>query len=334
MNFYYPAVIFLSTLLVFTFSSCKDTGYRFYEGFAEGTTFHISYQSDSNYNEQISQLLGQFEKSLSTFDSGSIISRINRNDTTVIPDEYFIKFFKKSSEIAEATDGAFDITVAPLVNAWGFGFSEMGTVSDSLIDSLLQFVGMDKVSLVNDRIRKKDTRVMLDGSAIAKGFSVDIIGDFLSAKGIKNFMVEIGGEVVARGKNMEGKLWRIGIDKPVDDPYAINRELQAIVELKDKAVATSGNYRRFRIENGIKLSHTINPKTGYPAGNELLSVTIMAEDCITADAWATACMVTGLEKSIRTIENNPGLNAFFIYSDEQGQSRIFMTEGLKKSIIE
>ncbi|MBI4647768.1 MAG: FAD:protein FMN transferase [Bacteroidia bacterium] len=304
--------------------------YQFHNGYAQGTTFNISYKSDINFNNAIDLILKEFSHSLSIFDSSSVISRINRNDPKIVPDEYFIQIFKKSAEIYKTTGGAFDITVGPLVNAWGFGATDKMNFTKPVIDSLLIFVGMDKVRIEDNKIIKSDERVTFDANAIAQGYSVDIIAGYLKQKGLTDFMVEIGGEVYAQGKNKNGVIWKIGIDKPLEDPYALDRQLQAVVALDGKAIATSGSYRKFRIENGVKYSHTIDPATGYPVNHNLLSVSILADDCITADAYATAFMVFGFDKSLEFLKHHPELEAFFIYSSQHNRLKTYTTEGFKK----
>ncbi len=325
--------IFVSVIVI----SCnnKQTYYKL-AGYAQGTTYHITYQGAEEYSAEIDSLLRNFDLSLSTYIDNSIISRINKNDTAVILDHLFIEFFNKSKEVYKQSGGAFDITVAPLVNAYGFGFSKKSDIDSVLIDSLMQFVGMEKVKLEYSKLIKSDPRIMLDGNAIAQGQSVDYVARFLESRGVKNYLVEIGGEIRAKGLNPERKLWRVGIDKPIEHSDESNRELQAVIELKDKSLATSGNYRKFYEEGGVKYSHTIDPKTGYPAKQSILSATIVADDCITADAYATTCMVLGLEKSMQLLNRLKGLDAYLIYPDPEqpDKYKIYMTEGMKKMIEE
>ena len=235
-------------------------------------------------------------------------------------------------EISCETNGAFDITVAPLANAWGFGFKK-GTFPDSImIDSLLQITGYEKVKMDNGKVIKQDSRTMLSCSAVAKGYSVDVIAQLLDRKGIKNYMVDIGGEVVVKGKNPSKGLWRIGINKPVDDSLAVNQDLQTILEISDLGLATSGNYRNYYYKDGKKYAHTIDPRTGYPVQHSILSSTVIAKDCMTADALATAFMVMGLEEAEAFCKANPEIDAYFIYSGENGEFNTFYTEGMKKYI--
>ncbi len=334
-----PAVagIFFLTLLAFLIgcNSNQLNNYITVLGYTQGTSYRITYNSpDSiNYQPDIERILQRFDTSLSTYLPVSIISRINQNDTTVRVDNYFRNVFMKSKEVNDASHGAFDITVGPIVNAWGFGPEDRIAIDSSVIDSLLQYIGMEKVQLKNDKIVKKYPGIKLDVNAIAQGYSADVVAEFLNKKKVKDFMVEIGGEVVANGVNKKGIPWRIGIDKPIEDGNLENRELQAIVQLKNKALATSGNYRKFYEEDGIKYAHSINPKTGYPEKSNLLSVTVLADDGITADAFATAFMIMGLDKSYNIVNSRNDLEAYFIYSDIEGKFKVKYSEGFKKIIV-
>lgn len=318
-------LLLLATL--FPVSSCKRHGkYIFNEGKIYGTYYHIVYNSPEgkDLHAEIDALLGELNKIFSTFDSGSVISRINSNQP-VDPPTYFMNCFNRSMEISKLTGGAFDITVAQLVNAWGFGFTHKEKITQPLIDSLLLLTGYQKVKLEGNKVVKDDPGIMLDMSAISKGYTCDILGNFLAEK-CSHYMVEIGGEVVARGVNQKGKVWRIGISKPEENIFNSAGELEAVVELSDKALATSGNYRNFYVEGGKKYAHTIDPETGYPVQHNLLSATVIASDCMTADALATAFMVMGVEKSIELSKEMPGVEVFLIYSDEKGVEKIYMSD--------
>ncbi|MBN2347710.1 MAG: FAD:protein FMN transferase [Bacteroidales bacterium] len=304
------------------------------EGFTQGTTYHITYQSKTgkNLKKDIEEVLAGFDLSLSAYIPNSIISRINTNDPEVRADVYFLTVYNKALEVYNATDGAFDITVAPLVNAWGFGFTEKAEVDSALIDSLVQYVGMQKIDLDGKKIIKVNPNVMIDVNAIAQGYSVDIIARYLDALNIKNYLVEIGGEVKAKGKNKKGKYWRIGVDKPIENNLVPGSDLQTILVLKNQSLATSGNYRKFYEKDGIKYAHSIDPKTGYPVLKNLLSATVITPDCITADAYATAFMVMGLEKTKVFLEKNKKIEAYLIYSDQEGNFQVYCTPGIKKNI--
>ena len=339
MKKHLPAIIIgiITALLIIRLSQHRFPGtYIKLAGFTQGTTYHITYKSKDKLNlqDKIDTLLADFDRSLSAYLPGSVIDRVNRNDTSVRPDDHFLRVFHKAQEVYETTDGAFDITVAPIVNAWGFGFTEKADVDSNMIDSLLQYVGMNKIRLEEEKIVKKYPGTMLDVNAIAQGYSVDVVADFLDQKGIRHYLVEIGGEVRTKGRNPEFRLWTVGIDKPVDNNFIPGEMLQAKLQLKNSSLATSGNYRKFYEENGIKYAHSINPKTGYPVLSNLLSVTVQASDCMTADAYATAFMVMGLERTLQFLSEHKELQTFLIYSDMDGQIKTFTTKILKRHIRE
>jgi thiamine biosynthesis lipoprotein len=332
-------ILILLAIAVFTavlFYPKSKKEYKKISGYIQGTTYHVTYEYAKNKDLKpaIEKLLGEFDLSLSIYEPNSVISKINRNDSTVMADELFTEVFRKSEEVYTKTNGAFDITVAPIVNAWGFGSTPGSDMDSAMIDSLLHFVGMDKVKLEDNRVEKDNPSVMLDVNAIAQGLSVDIISRFLDRKKVNNYLVEIGGELRSKGLNPKSEDWKIGIDKPVEGNMDPGKILQAILAVKGKSLATSGNYRKFYEKNGIKYAHCINPKTGYPAWSRLLSVTILADDCITADAYATAIMVMGLDKGIDFLSSHRELEALLIYNDEQGNYKIYATEGMKPHIVE
>jgi thiamine biosynthesis lipoprotein len=324
-------IILISTILIL---GCKHSHYPYTKisGFAQGTTYHITYENktDKNYKNQIDSILNDFDESLSEYVPSSIISKINRNDPNVKIDKHFKIVFNKSKEITNNSEGTFDITVGPLVNAWGFGPEKKAKINRALIDSLLQFIGMNKVRIEGDKLIKEKPGIKIDVNAIAQGYSVDVVCEFFEKERIKNYLVEIGGELKAKGKNPKGHLWRVGIDKPVEGNDAPGESIQAILEFTNKAMSTSGNYRKFYIENGVKYAHHIDPHTGYPTRNNLLSVTIIADDCITADGNATACLVMGLEKTRKYLQKHKELDAFLVYSDENGNFKTEYTPSVKK----
>ena len=304
-------------------------------GEAQGSTYHIVYfdEQDRNFKPEIEQILKDFDLSLSTYMPNSIISRINANEPDVLVDDYFIACFKKAKEIWKHTNGAFDPTVYPLVNAWGFGPGKKLTIEKQKIDSILKFVGFNKIKLKGNKIIKKDPRVSLDFNAFAQGYSVDVVSEFLSSKGITSYVVEIGGEVYAKGKKPNGDYWTIGIEQPSENKESAN-PLKALAKLIDLSVATSGDYRKFIVENGVKYAHTISPKTGYPVKNNLLSVSLFSDDAITSDAMATGIMVMGLEKAKVFLKKHKELQAYMIYSDENEGYQVYETIGLKDIITE
>lgn len=322
-------VVFLSTS---TIRRCGKNTYRYDEGLIFGTFYHITYKYPESLSEEIKNRLLQFDASLSPFNDTSIISRVNRNEP-VETDRWFEHVFNASQRIYTRTGGTFDPTVSPLVNAWGFGFKK-GVIPDSVqVDSLLRQVGMNKLALENHRVLKSDTCVTLNFSAIAKGYACDVIGQLLTDKGIDDFMVEIGGEVFARGKNPEGKMWRVGVNRPtIADGEA--GTIEEIVQITDAGLATSGNYRNYRMVDGKRIAHTIDPVTGYPVQHTLLSATVMAPDCMTADAYATAFMVMGLERSKALVDSLPGVEALFLYQNGSDTTRIdyWATPGMREKI--
>ena len=311
----------------------ETKSYRTEKGLVFGTMYNITYESENSLRLDIDKELDNFNNSLSMFNPNSIISLSNKNEDVTV-DSLFTNVFQKAMSISEATDGCFDITVAPLVNAWGFGFSESMNMNKAKVDSILKFIGWQKVQLKDNKVVKQDPRIMLDCSAIAKGYSVDVIANLLKRKGVKNFMVDIGGEVVVSGVNASGNNWRIGVSKPDDDPLSRNNNLQTILDITDLGIATSGNYRNFYYKDGMKYAHTIDPKTGYPVQDRILSATVIAQDCMTADAYATAFMVMGLDRAKEMTEQHPELDAYFIYSDDKGNYQTYMTDGMKKFVRE
>ena len=325
---------FLTLLIVGTvliIRQQQNVPYQKNADFIFGTSYHISYQCDSDLSVGIKAELMKVDQSLSPFNKESIITAINENKDVEV-DPMFLDVYNLAMQISEDTDGAFDITVAPLVNAWGFGFKQGMELSSNQVDSLRQIVGYQKVSLEDGRIKKQDPRVMLDCSAIAKGYGCDMVARFLRGRGIKSFMVEIGGEVVTCGLNPDRLPWKVGVTKPSDDSLSTSHELQTILNVTDKAMATSGNYRNFYYKGGKKYAHTIDPKTGYPVQHNILSATVLAKSCAEADAYATSFMVMGLEKAQKVMERHPELMAYIIYSDQNGENAIWYSPSLQDKI--
>jgi thiamine biosynthesis lipoprotein len=331
----FPLLLAAVVLIILSCQHSKKYEYTMIAGFTQGTTYHITYENSvrRDLKDDVDSILHDFDLSLSTYIPGSIISKVNENKDVEL-DHYFKEVYEHGRKVWEKSNGKFDMTIAPIVNAWGFGFTKKSSIDSALIDSLLRFVGMDKVKIVKNHIVKSAPGVMLDANAIAQGYSVDVVSDYFEKLGIKNYLVEIGGEVRAKGKNEKGVYWRIGIDKPIEGNYEPGKNLQAIMQLKNKSLATSGNYRKFYEENGIKYAHSIDPNTGYPSRDSLLSVTVVAKNCIDADAWATAFMVSGLHKSIQLINTLDDLEGYFIYSDKKGKFRVWQTKGIKDILLE
>jgi len=328
--------IAFSTIMLITLilASCKHYKpvYSSFNGLAQGSTYSIVYENSKNIDpeemrQKVEKILSDFDMSLSLYKDSSILCKINRNEEAV-PDSFFTEVFRKSVLISKMTGGTFDVTVGPLVKAWGFGPDAHKNFTEQKRDSLLKLVGINKVSLVNGRLIKSDPRMSLDFNAIAQGFSVDIICRFFDSLGIKNYLVEIGGEVRGKGKKA-GNFWRIGIDKPEDNNMTPGQSLQAIIKISNKAIATSGNYRKFYIENGVKYSHHVDPRTGYTTKNTLLSISIIADECAMADGVATGCLVMGKDKAIEFLELHPEFEAFMVYSDESGNFKTWTSEKLK-----
>ena len=310
----------------------KQPPFRTNEGMVFGTIYKITYQHNDDLQNEIKAAMMEVDNSLSPYNPNSIITRINHNEDTVL-NEHFLHVFNLAQQISAETEGAFDITVAPLVNAWGFGFKHSIDIDPNVIDSLRQFVGYQKIKLEDGKIVKEDARTMLDCSAIAKGYGVDRVARLLDQKGVQHYMVDIGGEVVLKGKNPRMKTWRIGINKPVEDSLSVNQELQTILEVSDVGMATSGNYRKFYYKDGKRYAHTIDPRVGTPVQHNILSATVIAKDCTTADAYATAFMVMGLEEAKAFCEAHPELHAYFICDGEGDSYEIFATPGMEKWMV-
>ena len=328
-----PFLAFLIVGTVLIIRQQLSIPYQRNSDFIFGTTYNITYQCDSDLSEGIKAELQKVDFSLSPFNEKSIITAVNQNKDVVL-DEMFLDVFNKAMLVSKDTEGAFDITVAPLVNAWGFGFKNGTQPNPQQVDSLRQIVGYEKVTLVDGKIQKKDPRIMLDCSAIAKGYGSDVVAKFLRSRGVTNFMVEIGGEIVISGVNSQRLPWKIGVTKPTDDSLSVSGEIQTVLNVTDKAMATSGNYRNFYYKGGKKFAHTIDPKTGYPVQHNILSATVIANDCATADAYATSFMVMGLEKAQKVLERHPELMAYFIYNDEKGENAVWFSPSLKSKIVE
>lgn len=310
----------------------KQKEYIHNEGKAQGTYYSATYlQPDGkDLQPEIEKLFKEFDLSLSTYNPNSIISKINKNNDSVVTDVYFETMFEAAQKVSEHTNGAFDITVAPLVNAWGFGFGNHERSKAPDVEKLLPLVGYQKVKLVNHKLIKENPDIMIDASAIAQGYSADLIAQLFEKNNCENYMIDIGGEIVCKGVNPKGELWHIGIDKPVEDPENANGELQTIINVSNVGLTTSGNYRQFYYKDGKKLAHTINPKTGLPVEHNLLSATVVASNCTLADAYATAFMVLGVDSALKVCKTIEGMDCYLIYTDKDGQYQVTYTEGFKK----
>ena len=298
--------------------------YRTQQGKIFGTLYTVTYEHNADLQPQIVSAMQAVDNSLSPFNRGSIITHVNNNDSVCL-DELFTEVFLTAKQIYDESHGAFDPTVAPLVNAWGFGFKKGIEISPATIDSLRILVGFDRINLNGEHIEKDDSLIMLDFSAIAKGYGSDRVARVLDSCGVKNYMVEIGGEVVVKGVNKNGNPWGIGITKPTDDSLSVNQELQTVLRLTDCAIATSGNYRNFYYKDGVKYAHTIDPRTGYPVQHSLLSATVIADNCMRADALATAFMVWGADSAMAYCERHPEIEGYFIVASDSGKYEVRST---------
>lgn len=318
-------------LFIIYFIPRKDLKSYKMTGSAQGTYYAITYYANKNENLQpeVDSLLKRVDRSVSTYVQTSLISRLNNNDTSAIADQIYETVFKKSEEVSAKTGGAFDMTVSPLVNAWGFGFSRKSQVDQAMVDSLLPLVGYGKVSLVKGKLIKSDPSIKIDFDAIAQGYTSDLIGQFMESKGINNYLIDVGGEVLGKGLKPDGNFWSVAIEMPARNSMD-ERKIQAILMLKDKAISTSGSYRKYYEANGTRYSHTIDPSNGYPVKHNLLSVSVLADDCITADAYATAFMVMGVEKSKAFLSSHSEMEAYFISDDFKGGFNVFYSSGFDR----
>lgn len=313
--------LFLFALAVFMlfYTPKKKSQYQHRDGFIFGTVYSVTYSNPENQDLslQINSALEAVNASLSMFKPESTISKVNNNQPVVL-DSLFLTVWKTGQYVSDCTQGAFDMTVAPLVDLWGFGLKNRDVVTDAEVDSIRKYVGYELVVLEDGVIYKAYPEMRIDAGAIAKGYACDVVADSLEAYGCTDFCIEIGGELVVKGLNSKGVNWHIAINKPVEDSLCVNREIQEVVELTNCGMATSGNYRNFYEVDGKKYAHTIDPRTGYPVSHNLLSATIVAPNCMTADAWATACMVAGLEKAQTWIKNSRDIKGYLIY-EENGE---------------
>jgi len=327
--------IYLFLIIICYLTACKSTTKKsiVFKGFSQGSFFTIKFYADNDSTKimhGIDSLLYILNYTASVFDTNSIISKVNNNREYIL-NEHFIKLFNKSEEISKLTSGAFDITVGPLVNVWGFGFKKEKFPDKKTVDSIKKYIGYQMVKIKNGKIIKKYKETKLDFNAIAQGYTVDIINEFLVKNGCNNFIIEFAGEVAAKGKKSDNSNWIAGIEKPAKTQNE-KQNIQEKIFLINKSLATSGNYRKFYIKDGIKFSHTIDPKTGFPVSHNLLSVTVLANDCTTADALGTAFMVMGKDKCIDFINTMPSIGIYLIF-DENNINKTYISDEMKKNII-
>jgi Membrane-associated lipoprotein involved in thiamine biosynthesis len=326
------SLIFLILLVAGTIFILSRSKYQTSQGEIFGTTYHVRYNSTQNLDKEIEQELFRVDTIFSLFKENSLLSRFNRGEDKGKGNTLFAEVIKLSLEISNETEGAFDITVAPLVNAWGFGFKNKQPLSNQQVDSLQKLVGYQHLSFNGKELTKDIPNLQIDCGAIAKGYAVDRIAKLLSDKGCQNYMVEIGGEVVVKGNNDKGEKWKIGINKPTQHALPTEEDLQTLLSLTNCGIATSGNYRNFYIKDGKKYAHSIDPKTGYPVQHSLLSTTVITQSCAKSDALATAFMVMGLDKAKAFVETHKDIQVYFIYADEKGNYQVWMSDGMKPLI--
>ena len=314
----------------------RDVPYQTNRGFIFGTIYHATYQYDKDLNQEIVAALNRVDEEFSMFNKKSTVTRFNEGKK-IVASPMFVNLLQLSQTIHQATNGAFDITVAPLVNAWGFGFKHQRLPNQQQVDSLRKFMGMHYISVnhVDGKtiVSTKHPHLMLDFSAIAKGYGSDVVADLMKRHGIKNYMIEIGGEIVASGLNEKRLPWKIGVTEPNDNKTEENEELQTVLNITNKAMATSGNYRNFYYRGKKKFAHTIDPRTGYPVQHSLLSATVIANSCAEADAYATAFMVMGVERAKEVLKQHQELMAYFIYVGPDGKNQVWFSPSLENKIV-
>ena len=330
-------------VLALTLSFCsREKHFIHNSGFVFGTVYNLKYKHDKDLSQKVRTVLDAYDDSVSTYNKESVISRINRNETHVV-DSFFVTVFEMARTMNTLSDGYFDITISSLSNLWRFNrelqFGDTITNAQydaiaSRVDSVLQFTGMDMVDIVGDSVVKKDSRIKLEMCALAEGYGIDLAAYELEKNGVEDYMVEIGGELHVKGKSPSGDKWRIAIDSPTEGSTIFNRTSQHIIAVTDCAISTSGTYRQYYYtEDGRRISHTINPITGYPVAHDLLSVTVVGPNTMTTDALATVFMVMGKERAIELAEKMKEVEAFFIYDDGNGEQKELMTKGFEELIV-
>ena len=307
--------IILSFLLI---SCAKQPQKINYSGITQGSYFSITYYDEGNrhFETEIDSIFREVDNAVSLWNENSIIRKVNRNEDIVV-NQIFKDNFEWARKASEFSDGAFDATIGPLVSAWGFHYKKELEMTPEMVDSIRQLVGYQKVQIVDDRVVKENPNMTFDFNAVAQGYTTDLIGKFLETKGVYNYLVDVGGEIMARGTKPNGEMWTIGIEKPADN-FDSERAVQIKLKLKDKGIVTSGNYRKYIEKDGIRYSHSIDPKTGYPVEHSLLSATVIADNASWADCLATICMIVGKEKASKLLEGQ-GIEAYFIFVDEDGK---------------
>ena len=304
------------------------------QGLAQGSYYAVTYydEQERNFQHEIDSIFHAVDMSVNLWVDSSVISKVNRNEEVVL-DDIFIDNFNIAQEAAKLSDGYFDPTISPIVAAWGFSYKHGDSITPQLIDSLKQLVDYRKVRIENGKVIKDNPSIQLDFNAIAQGYTSDMIASFLESRDVKDFLVDTGGEIMARGGKPNGQPWIVGIEKPADN-WDSEQVVQTRIALRDKGLVTSGSTRKYVERNGKRYSHCINPKTGYPVEHQLLSATVLAENSVWADALASICMVMGLEKSLEIINALDGVEAYYIFANEKNELETYATEGFKMSLVD
>ena len=325
---------FVGFVIILLTSCSKQPQKMVLQGLAQGSYYAITYfdEQGRNFQHEIDSIFHAVDMSVNLWVDSSVISKVNRNEEVVL-DPIFIDNFNIAQEAAKLSDGYFDPTISPIVAAWGFSYKNGDSITPQLIDSLKQLVDYRKVCIENGKVVKENPAMTLDFNAIAQGYTSDLIAAFLESRGIKSYLVDTGGEIMAKGEKANGKPWIVGIEKPAENKES-EQVVQTRIALRDKGLVTSGSTRKYVERNGKRYSHSINPKTGYPVEHNVLSVTVLAENSVWADALASICMVMGLEQSLPLIESLDGVEAYYIYSNEQNELETFATEGFKELTID
>lgn len=304
------------------------------QGLAQGSYYAVTYydEQERNFQHEIDSIFHAVDMSVNLWVDSSVISKVNRNEEVVL-DDIFIDNFNIAQEVAKLSDGYFDPTISPIVAAWGFSYKHGDSITPQLIDSLKQLVDYRKVRIENGKVIKENPSIQLDFNAIAQGYTSDMIASFLESRDVKDFLVDTGGEIMARGGKPNGQPWIVGIEKPADN-WDSEQVVQTRIALRDKGLVTSGSTRKYVERNGKRYSHCINPKTGYPVEHQLLSATVLAENSVWADALASICMVMGLEKSLEIINALDGVEAYYIFVNDKNELETYATEGFKKLLVD
>lgn len=323
-------ILIISALLLF---SCKEQPKKTnYSGITQGSYFSITYYDESGrtFESEFDSIFDAVENSVSLWDENSIIRKVNRNEDVVV-DKVFRDNFEWAKKASEFSDGAFDATIGPLVAAWGFHYKKEMEMTPAMVDSIRQLVDFKKIEIIDNKIVKAKPNMTLDFNAVAQGYTADLIGTFLEEKGVTNYLVDVGGEIMARGGKPNGENWIIGIEKPSEN-YDSERNVQLKITLKDKGIVTSGNYRKYIEKDGVRYSHSIDPKTGYPVPQNLLSATVIADNAAWADCLASICMIVGKDKALQMLEDNADIEGYLIFVDEDGTIKTTSTNGFKEYI--